>query len=429
MVRSAALKRAKMEGCPESSKQSPSCDMTSPIPDPPHISPSLEDLSPDTRITHSQALKIKRRKLISAIWTEAIPIYRDGKLMEGRCMHCRQVFAAARDKGTSHLKRHLKVCEAKIAMNEMVDKMGHPEGVDPNWKFDHVVARQKLVKLIVVNEMPFSFVEYKPFREFAAALNPWFEKVSRTTIKKECMAVFNDHGNKLKECFERSDARISLTGDMWTPNQKLGYFCMTCHIISSEWVLHKRIIRFSMLETPRNSWNMFNVVLKTIQEWNLEDKLFSFTLDNASVNTAMVNLLRDNLKNKGFLPIEGKLLHFRCRTHVLNIISQDGLREIKPVVNNIRKSAKFVKSSQGRIEKFLEIIMQEELTGKYKSRSVDVTTRWNSNYLMLEAATPLRNTFYSLENRIRIIHLPLRPLNGKLLKLYASCWRFTTQQQ
>jgi len=144
---------------------------------------------------------------------------------------------------------------------------------------------------------------------------------------------------------------------------------------------------------------MFNVVLKTIQEWNLEDKLFHFTLDNASVNTAMVNLLRDNLKNKGFLPIEGKLLHFRCRTHVLNIIAQDGLREIKPVVNNIRESAKFVKSSQGRIEKFLEIIKQEGLTGKYKSPSVDVTTRWNSTYLMLEAALPLRNAFYSLEKQ------------------------------
>uniref|UniRef100_A0ACD5Y1D4 Uncharacterized protein n=1 Tax=Avena sativa TaxID=4498 RepID=A0ACD5Y1D4_AVESA len=130
-----------------------------------------------------------------------------------------------------------------------------------------------------------------------------------------------------------------------------------------------------MLETPHNSWNMFNIVIKTIQEWNLEDKLFSFILDNASVNTAMVNLLRENLKNKGVLPIEGKLLHVRRRTHVLNIIVQDGLREIKPIVNNIRKSAKFVKSSQGRVEKFLEIIIQEGLTAKYKSPSVDVTTR------------------------------------------------------
>jgi len=67
----------------------------------------------------------------------------------------------------------LKVCEAKIAMGQKVEKMGRPEyKLDPNWKFDPVIARQKLVKLIVVNEMPFPLVEYKPFREFTAALNP-----------------------------------------------------------------------------------------------------------------------------------------------------------------------------------------------------------------------------------------------------------------
>uniref|UniRef100_A0ACD5X2F8 Uncharacterized protein n=1 Tax=Avena sativa TaxID=4498 RepID=A0ACD5X2F8_AVESA len=247
--------------------------------------------------------------------------------------------------------------------------------------------------------MPFSLVEYKPFREFTAALNPWFENVSRTTIRNECITAFNEHGNILKEFFENCDSRISLTGDMWTSNQKLSYFCMTCHFISNEWVLHKRIIRFSMLETPHNSWNMFNIVLNSIQEWNLEDKLFSFTLDNASVNTAMINLLRENLKNKGFLLIEGKLFHFCCSPHVFNMVAQDGLREIKPVVNNVRESVKFVRSSQARVEKFLEIVVQEGLSSRYKSPSVDVMTRWNSTYLMLGAALPLRNAFSSLEKQ------------------------------
>lgn len=176
-------------------------------------------------------------------------------------------------------------------------------------------------------------------------------------------------------------------------------FCMTSHFISDEWVLHKRIITFCMMETPHNSLNMFNIVLDSIQEWNLEDKLFSFTLDNASVNTAMVNSLSENLKNKGFLISEGKLLHFRCATHVFNIIAQDGLREIKSVVNNIRESVKYVRSSQARVDKFLQIVIQEGLTSTYRSPPVDATTRWNSTFLMLEAAMPLRNAFSSLEKQ------------------------------
>jgi hypothetical protein len=78
---------------------------------------------------------------------------------------------------------------------------------------------------------------------------------------------------------------------------------------------------------------------------------------------------------------------------------QDGLREIKTAVNNIRESVKFVRSSQGRVEKFLETVIQVGLSSKYKRPIVDVTTRWNSTYLMLEAALPLRAAFSSLDRQ------------------------------
>lgn len=56
------------------------------------------------------------------------------------------------------MKRHLKVCEAKTAMNDMVAKMGRPDDIAPNWKFNPKLARRKLLKLVVMNEMPFSLV-------------------------------------------------------------------------------------------------------------------------------------------------------------------------------------------------------------------------------------------------------------------------------
>lgn len=192
-------------------------------PSPEHLSPSLEHLSPGTETNNSRVSRRRRRKLTSSIWREVVPIYRDRRLVEGRCIHCQQVFAASRNSGTSHITRHLKVCDAKTAMNELVDKMGHHEGIDPNWKYDTKVARRKLVKLIVVNEMPFSLVEYPSFREFTAALNPCFEKVSRTTIRNECVAAFEEHVGEIKEYFGNCDSRISLTGNMWTSNQKLGF--------------------------------------------------------------------------------------------------------------------------------------------------------------------------------------------------------------
>ena len=56
-----------------------------------------------------------------------------------------------------------------------------------------------------------------------------------------------------------------------------------------------------------------------------------------------------------------------------------------------------MRSSQPRVEKFVGIIIQEGLPAV--SPCPDVTSRWNSTFLMLEAALPLRNAFQSLENQ------------------------------
>lgn len=43
--------------------------------------------------------------------------------------------------------------------------------------FDQGVSRRLLVEMIVLNELPFSFVEYSGFRKFAKSLNPAFHMV------------------------------------------------------------------------------------------------------------------------------------------------------------------------------------------------------------------------------------------------------------
>lgn len=348
---------------------------------------------------HDIGSKRKPRKLTSIIWKEAEPIYRDGKLVEGRCTHCHQTFPASRDSGTSQIGRHLKVCEMRIKMHDMVDKM-HSSATSPkgvvlkDWKFDPDVSRRELVRMVVLHELPFSLVEYDGFRSFVASLNPLFKMVSRTTAQADCITSYKEHRLVLRDFLKNCNARVSLTADMWTSNQNLGYLCITCHFIDNEWNVQKRIIRFCLMETPHDALNMYNVILKSIQDWHIEDKIFSFTLDNASVNTAMINFLKENLLEKCLLHCQGKLFHIRCASHVFNIIVQDGLKAMDTMIDNIRNSVKYVKSSQSRKEKFEEIIAQVGVSEKHPS--LDVATRWNSTFLMLKSALPFKAAFHAL---------------------------------
>jgi len=80
--------------------------------------------SPQSGAAHSGSHDhSKPRKLRSAIWKDMDPIYQDGKVIQGRCKHCYEVFAAARTSGTSHMRRHLETYEPRLKMHDLVEKL------------------------------------------------------------------------------------------------------------------------------------------------------------------------------------------------------------------------------------------------------------------------------------------------------------------
>ncbi|XP_047054529.1 zinc finger BED domain-containing protein RICESLEEPER 3-like [Lolium rigidum] len=197
--------------------------------------------------------KRRPRKLTSIIWSE--PIYIDGFLMQGQCNYCNNIFPASKVSGTSQLARHLKVCEVKCSMDGLVQQMKNSDEIDPDWKFDQEIARSELVKLVVLHGLPFSFVEYVGFRKFCAVVNPWFKPISRITIQNDCIEAYHQYRSYNETFFKNCNHRVSLTGDMWTSNQKLGYLCITCHWIDKNWKVKHRIIRFCLVETPHDIWS------------------------------------------------------------------------------------------------------------------------------------------------------------------------------
>ena len=148
----------------------------------------------------------KVRKLRSSIWKDMDPIYEGGKVVKSRCKHCYEVFSAARNSGTSHMHRHVSVCEERLKMVQVLDKL--QSSVLPTesavltsnqLKFDRYITRCELVRLIVLHELPFSFVEYDGFRTYSASLNPLAEKVSRTTITDNCLEAYKNQRKILRD--------------------------------------------------------------------------------------------------------------------------------------------------------------------------------------------------------------------------------------
>uniref|UniRef100_A0A3Q7HA57 hAT-like transposase RNase-H fold domain-containing protein n=1 Tax=Solanum lycopersicum TaxID=4081 RepID=A0A3Q7HA57_SOLLC len=90
--------------------------------------------------------------------------------------------------------------------------------------------------------------------------------------------------------------------------------------------------------------------------------------------------------------MEGKHLHVRCMTHILNLIVQDGLKEIGPSIKRVGQLVKYVRSSSSRARNFLKCVEMQKIECD-KLLSLDVPTRWNFTYLMLDTTGKFEKAF------------------------------------
>lgn len=308
------------------------------------------------------------------------------------------------------MKNHLQICKKYAANVDQKQKLlsfqtkrvvkedGSIEHVNvPScWQFDPDFSRKELVKMIIIDELPFMFVEREGFRVFCKSLHPNFAPPSRHTIARDCYILFIDERRKLKGLFEKVPSRVCLTTDTWTSGQNLSYMCLTAHFIDDDWNLHKRIINFCPIGGHSGEL-IGRAIEKCLIEWNLKN-ILTVTVDNASSNDVAIQYLKRRLNHWGTTVLDGKYLHMRCVAYILNLVVKDGLKDLDPSIVKIRLAVRFVRSSPARLEKFKACVEEEGINEKGLVY-LDVDTRWNSTFLMLECALKFRKAFSNLETK------------------------------
>jgi hypothetical protein len=110
-----------------------------------------------------------------------------------------------------------------------------------------------------------------------------------------------------------------------------------------------------------------------MEDWGIDNKICSITLDNACVNDLLVSYIKSNLIGRRLLAGNFDIFHHRCAAHALNLIVQGGLKASCAAIDAMRESIKFVRSSAHRKESFHKIITRLAITCE-KQVSWDVST-------------------------------------------------------
>ncbi|XP_060670771.1 zinc finger BED domain-containing protein RICESLEEPER 2-like [Ziziphus jujuba] len=194
--------------------------------------------------------------------------------------------------------------------------------------------------------------------------------------------------------FVAKKQKVSLTTDTWTYIQNVCYMSLTAHYVDDDWMLHKRILSFCVI--PNHKGEAIGKLIEVyLHDWGIE-KVFIITLDNASANNNLIAYLKRKMVHWKSCVLDADFLHIRCSAHIFNLIVCESLKELDDSIASIRNTVRYVRSSPSRLQKFKGCISQEKIDSKTLV-CLDVLTRWNSTYLMLESALKFQKVFDRME--------------------------------
>jgi hypothetical protein len=236
-----------------------------------------------------------------------------------------------------------------------------------------------LIQWIICDLQPFNVVGNKYFKEFINYFCPRYIIPTRKHVKNLIVNAFNNRRTKIIKELDQIEGRCSLTADIWTSINQKAYLGITIHYIDLNWGLRNfllDIIPFSVRHTGKN---IAQEIMRVLEEFQISNKIIALTTDNESAMVVCGKELSDAFNNELSLM---NFSHYRCAAHVLNLGVKQGLQLVSSSVNKVRELMIKIKNSTLLCDKLRTYCEVEGMN--YLKPILDVETRWNSTYYMLE---------------------------------------------
>jgi BED zinc finger len=291
------------------------------------------------------------------------------------CRKCNALFSAG--SGTSTLRRHLS--SHKIAAPKQHQRTMHDYRTDPYPKNEQE-ERDKLVGVwVVCDNQPFSVVECEEWRRMITKFDPRYRFHNRHTLKNNIVDLFKEKLEIVKLAVQQIPGKVALTSDMWTASNSSSFLSLTIHYVDSSWKLKNFLLDIIPIEVRHSGYNMANAIIEVLRQFGLAEKTLALTTDNASSMISCGEFILEELEEE-FQNLD--FAHYRCAAHVLNLAVNKGLSVISESVRKVRSLMSYIKNSQPVRDSLKSLCKVKGIN--YLAPELDVNTRWNSTFYMLE---------------------------------------------
>ncbi|KAL3262695.1 hypothetical protein ABHI18_002508 [Aspergillus niger] len=217
---------------------------------------------------------------------------------------------------------------------------------------------------------------------------------SSRTLVRRIDADFDHHRIELINELTRTCSTIALSLDVWTSKNHKAILGVIGHWLTPDFRYRERVLEFNEPCGSHSGKNMAEVLQKTLEELQIEEKLLTITADNASNNETLLSELYFNVAEKHSsqestvsgqrrLRFQGVDSYIRCLAHVLNLIENEKIGRHSALAR-LRIMALWILRTPQRRQQWKVTCQTHGLNDKFIE--YDVETRWNSTYRMIQDA-------------------------------------------
>ncbi|XP_050527498.1 zinc finger BED domain-containing protein 4-like isoform X2 [Daktulosphaira vitifoliae] len=232
-----------------------------------------------------------------------------------------------------------------------------------------------LIYYICKDNVPFSTVEGSGFRHFLQVSCPLYTVPSRNTIKNKLDLKY-DYLSKVFSNKLKKNNNFTLTSDIWTDFQMKSYIGVTIHFLEGTQFICGTlgVHELSKSHISENISEAFEIIMT---QWEIsKHQIIAIVTDNAA-----------NMK-KAASDTFGIYKTIPCFAHTINLIANNALEnciDLNKLIDKIRNIVKFIKNSVNANDELRSIQKNDGLPeGKVLKLILDIKTRWNSLYYMID---------------------------------------------
>jgi len=187
--------------------------------------------------------------------------------------------------------------------------------------------------------------------------------------------------------------------NMWIATNETAFLSLTIHYVDSSWELKNFLLDIIPISIRHTGVNIADAIMAVLHEFDLMEKTLALTIDNASsmlsCGTSIAEELEREFDNLNFA-------HYQCAAHILNLAVTQGTKLVNQSIKKVRALMSYIKSSHP-LNKALKALCQMKKT-PYLAPELDVKTRWNSTYYMLEKWSKMEAALNLLVADDRTVH-------------------------